>query len=108
MSNHNSGMMQILQDLLYKNGALTERASGMGTIEQRVTINGIDVTARYSDRAVNGIFVPLLRKWTAKQQAKGGKILAMLAAPPEAGKSTLFSFLKRLAEETKGPSACFC
>ena len=74
----------------------------MGMVEHRVTINGIEVTARYSDRAVNGIFVPLLRKWTALQQAKGGRILVMLAAPPGAGKSTLLSFLEKLAEETDG------
>ena len=74
----------------------------MGIVEHRVTINGIEVDARYSDRAVNGIFVPLLRKWTALQQAKGGRILVMLAAPPGAGKSTLLSFLEKLAEETDG------
>ena len=74
----------------------------MGMVEHRVTINGIEVVARYSDRAVNGIFVPLLRKWTSLQQAKGGRILVMLAAPPGAGKSTLLSFLEKLAEETDG------
>ena len=74
----------------------------MGMVEHRVTINGIEVVARYSERAVNGIFVPLLRKWTALQQAKGGRILVMLAAPPGAGKSTLLSFLEKLAEETDG------
>ena len=74
----------------------------MGMVEHRVTINGIEVVASYSDRAVNRIFVPLLRKWTALQQAKGGRILVMLAAPPGAGKSTLLSFLEKLAEETEG------
>ena len=71
-------------------------------ITHTVKINGIEVAARYSDRAVNGIFVPLLRELTAMQQKAGRRILVMLAAPPGAGKSTLLSFLHRLAEETDG------
>ena len=71
-------------------------------IEHRVIINGIEVAARYSERAVNGIFIPLLKKLTVAQQAAGRRILVMLAAPPGAGKSTLLSFLSRLAGETEG------
>ena len=71
-------------------------------ITHTVKINGIEVAARYSDRAVNGIFVPLLKELTAMQQKAGKRILVMLAAPPGAGKSTLLSFLHRLAEETDG------
>ena len=73
-------------------------------IEHRVMINGIEVAARYSERAVNGIFIPFLRKLTGMQQAAGRRILVMLAAPPGAGKSTLLSFLGRLAGETEGVS----
>ena len=68
-------------------------------IEHKVTINGIEVAARYSERAVEEIFIPLLRKLTALQREKGRRILIMLAAPPGAGKSTLLSFLERLASE---------
>ena len=71
-------------------------------ITHTVKINGIEVAARYSDRAVNGIFIPLLKELTAMQQKTGRRILVMLAAPPGAGKSTLLSFLYRLAEETDG------
>ena len=71
-------------------------------IEHRVMINGIEVAARYSERAVNGIFIPFLKKLTEMQQAAGRRILVMLAAPPGAGKSTLLSFLGRLAGETEG------
>ena len=66
-----------------------------------VTINGIAVEAGYSERAVNEIFVPLLEKLTEKQRVAGRRILVMLAAPPGAGKSTLVSFLHRLAEERR-------
>ena len=71
-------------------------------IGHRVIINGIEVAARYSERAVDGIFIPFLKKLTGMQQAAGKRILVMLAAPPGAGKSTLLSFLDRLAEETEG------
>ncbi len=73
-------------------------------IGHRVIINGIEVAARYSERAVDGIFIPFLKKLTEMQQAAGRRILVMLAAPPGAGKSTLLSFLSRLAEETEGVS----
>ena len=62
--------------------------------EHRVTINGIEVTAYYSDREIQTIFVPLLEKLTEMQKNRGRRILAMLAAPPGAGKSTLLSFLE--------------
>ena len=71
-------------------------------ITHTVKINGIEVAAQYSESAVNGIFLPLLRKLTAMQQEAGRRILVMLAAPPGAGKSTLLSFLNRLAGETDG------
>ncbi len=71
----------------------------MKMTEHSVVINGIAVTARYSEQAVSGIFLPLLRKLTDLQQKTGRRILVMLAAPPGAGKSTLLSFLSRLSRE---------
>ena len=70
--------------------------------EHHILINGIEVAARYSDRAVNEIFVPLLEKLTRMQHAAGRRILVLLAAPPGAGKSTLASFLERLSRERAG------
>lgn len=70
--------------------------------EHHILINGIEVAARYSDRAVNEIFVPLLEKLTRMQRAAGRRILVLLAAPPGAGKSTLASFLERLSRERAG------
>lgn len=67
--------------------------------EYLVTINGIDIAARYSDQTVSGIFLPLLRQLTELQRKKGKRILAMLAAPPGCGKTTLSSFLERLSRE---------
>ena len=70
--------------------------------EYTVQINGLKVSARYSERAVNEIFVPLLEKLTAMQRAAGRRILVLLAAPPGAGKSTLVSFLEKLSRERPG------
>ncbi len=68
-------------------------------ITHRVMINGIEVNARYSRQATEGIFLPLLRKLTALRQEKERRILVMMAAPPGAGKTTLLSFLEKLSRE---------
>ena len=68
-------------------------------IRHRALINGIEVEAVYTEQAVNGIFLPLLKKLTAMQEEKGSRLVVMLAAPPGAGKSTLLSFLARLSRE---------
>ena len=73
--------------------------------EHRVMINGIAVSARYSDRAVKEIFLPLLNRLAALRRQKGRRILAMLAAPPGCGKTTLLSFLEKLAGEVPGISS---
>lgn len=75
---------------------------GNGMIEHKVTINGIDVAAQYSEREVDEIFLPLLRELDRLQKEKGRRVLAMLAAPPGAGKTTLLSFLQKLSRETEG------
>ncbi len=67
--------------------------------EYRVRINGIETEARYSDRAVEEIFLPLLRKLTEMQNRAGKRILVMLAAPPGAGKTTLLTLLEKLSRE---------
>jgi pantothenate kinase len=64
-----------------------------------VNINGIDVHAAYSEENIRDIFEPLLRRLTEMKESKGGRILAMIAAPPGAGKSTLASFLEYYAKE---------
>ena len=68
-------------------------------IEHNVLINGIRVNAQYSEQAVNGIFIPLLKRLTQLRQKKGKRILVMLAAPPGAGKTTLLTFLEKLSRE---------
>lgn len=65
-----------------------------------MTINGIPIVARYSRRAIDEIFLPLLERLTKLQREKGRRILVMLAAPPGCGKTTLLSFLKTLSRES--------
>ena len=65
----------------------------------RVPVNGIEVTARYSQRAVDEILLPLLGTLTALRARKGKRVLAMLAAPPGSGKTTLAAFLEKLSRE---------
>ena len=48
-------------------------------IEHAVNMNGIDVLARYSQRAVKEIFLPLLKKLESLRQEKGGKVLMFLS-----------------------------
>lgn len=65
-------------------------------------INGIMVEAEYSDEDVKNRYLPFLERLTKMQKDKGGRVLAMLAAPPGCGKTTLLHFLKKLSEETPG------
>ena len=71
-------------------------------MEYELVNAGVPVTARFADADVEGIFLPLLRRMTAMQAAKGGRLLALLAAPPAAGKSTLAAMLERLSRDTPG------
>lgn len=66
-------------------------------ITHTVTINGIEVKASYTERAVNEVFLPLLKRLEEIQKTMGRRILVMLSAPPGAGKSTLLSFLSELS-----------
>ena len=66
-------------------------------ITHSAVINGIRVDARYSARAADELFIPLLRRAAKLRDAKGNRVLVMLAAPPGAGKSTLLSFLHALS-----------
>ena len=66
--------------------------------------SGFTVEADYSEDDIRGIFLPLLRHLTAMQHKKQGRVVALLAAPPAAGKSTLAALLQRLSRE--GPDLC--
>ena len=74
-----------------------ENGPASSWMEHRTEINGIAVNARFSKRAVDEIFLPMLDCFRQMRQEKGRRILVMLAAPPGAGKSTLLSFLQAIS-----------
>ncbi len=62
-------------------------------------INGLEVLATYSEESIEEIYVPLLKKLAEIHNKKGNRVIAMIAAPPGAGKSTLASFLEFLSKD---------
>ena len=68
-------------------------------MEYSANINGINVSAYYSDENVREVFIPLLEHLEKLHAEKQRRILVMLAAPPGAGKSTLVGFLENLAKD---------
>ena len=68
-------------------------------MEYSANINGINVSAYYSDETVREVFIPLLEHLEKLHAEKQRRILVMLAAPPGAGKSTLVGFLEKLAKD---------
>ncbi len=60
-------------------------------------INGLDIRADFSEETINSILVPLLTTLAEIHSKKHDRVIAMLAAPPGAGKSTLVSFLEHIA-----------
>ena len=61
-------------------------------------MNDLPVRAEFSEEQITGVYLPLLRRLTALQREKGRRILAMLAAAPGSGKTTLSLFLERLSQ----------
>lgn len=66
-------------------------------MEYTFPVNGFEVKARYDEKAVEEIFIPLLEKLTRIQKEKDGRLIVFLAAPPAVGKSTLAAFLEMLS-----------
>lgn len=59
--------------------------------------SGTPVEAEFSRENIDGIFLPLLARLRAIRRKKGRRAVALLAAPPGAGKSTLEALLERLS-----------
>lgn len=63
-------------------------------------VNGLDIHAEFDAQDTQNIFLPLLKDLTALQKQLGRRIVAFLAAPPAAGKSTLCCYLEYLSRTT--------
>ena len=70
----------------------------------RLTLDnsGMAVEAVIHDEDIERILMPLLRRLTALRREKGRRVLALLAAPPAAGKSTLAAVLGTLSRQEPG------
>ena len=70
----------------------------------KFTLNnsGLADEAVFSEEEIERILMPLLKRLTALRNEKGRRILAMLAAPPAAGKSTLAAVLGMLSRREPG------
>ena len=68
----------------------------------KVSVNGIEVDAVFREENIENIYIPLLKRLSDMQKEKNRRVIAMLAAPPGAGKSTLSCFLKYLSETVDG------
>ena len=62
-------------------------------------INGLWQEVKFSEAAIEEIFMPFLRELTDLKMTLDRKIIAYLVAPPGAGKSTLAKFLEQLSRE---------
>ena len=67
-----------------------------------LTANGFSVDARFDDFSVRDHLLPLLREMTLRQKQLGRRLVALLAAPPGAGKSTLAALLELLSRTEPG------
>lgn len=71
----------------------------------KMTINGLKVEAFFDEETVHEVFLPLLREMTERQKNMTRPLIAFLAGPPAAGKSTMASYLEQLSEDEEGVTA---
>ncbi|MBD3879506.1 MAG: nucleoside/nucleotide kinase family protein [Quinella sp. 1Q5] len=62
-------------------------------------VNGLWQEVKFSEAAVEEIFMPFLHELTDLKMTMDRKVIAYLVAPPGAGKSTLAQFLEKLSRD---------
>lgn len=65
-------------------------------------VNGLNIEAEFDSLDRERVFLPLLRRLSDLQREKNRRIVAFLAAPPAAGKSTLCLYLEQLSRTEPG------
>ena len=68
-------------------------------INFKTEINGLPQELKFSKGAVDKIFKPFLLKLSELREITDRKIVAFIAAPPAAGKTSLVQFLEKLSRE---------
>ncbi len=71
----------------------------------RLMLDGRALKVRYSEQAIEALFLPLLRRLTQLHKEKGRRILLFIAGPTGVGKIALALFLEKLAQMTEGLEA---
>lgn len=61
-------------------------------------VNGLPVQAQYDQKDIDNLWKP----WIQSLEAKNGRTIVFLAAPPGAGKSTLLLLLEQLSNRVQG------
>ena len=62
-------------------------------------VNGLWQEVKFSEAAIEEIFMPFLHELTDLKMTMDRKVIAYLVSPPGAGKSTLAKFLEQLSRE---------
>lgn len=62
-------------------------------------VNGLQQEVRFSEAAIEEIFMPFLHELTDLKLTLDRKVIAYLVAPPGSGKTTLSKFLEQLSRE---------
>ena len=62
-------------------------------------VNGFEMTAVYSEDAIQKVFLPLLKQLQQLQKEKKERLIVFMAAPPAVGKTTLCEFLEYLSKQ---------
>ena len=65
----------------------------------KMEVNGLWQEVKFSEAAIEEIFMPFLHELTDLKMTMDRKVIAYLVAPPGAGKSTLAQFLEKLSRE---------
>ena len=68
-------------------------------INDELELSGFKYPVRYSQNAIDNVFVPLLKTLSQMRSDLDRKIICYLAAPPCAGKTALSMFLEKLSRE---------
>ncbi|MBR6712035.1 MAG: nucleoside/nucleotide kinase family protein [Selenomonadaceae bacterium] len=65
----------------------------------KMEVNGLWQEVKFTEAAVEEIFMPFLHELTDLKMTMDRKVIAYLVAPPGAGKSTLAQFLEKLSRD---------
>lgn len=72
---------------------------GKNFLTYNMEVNGLWQELKFSESAIEEIFMPFLHELTDLKMTLDRKVIAYLVAPPSAGKTSLAQFLEKLSRE---------